>query len=154
MAAVATRRTGSRRRTISEINMVPFIDVMLVLLIIFMVSAPLMTPGVIDLPSVGQAQRQPERIVEVLLDSAESLRLKVSPSPPQATGTAVNTQGERVTLQQLTARVKALQAGSQQVPVVISADKGVKYEAVVRVMDTLQRAGIVRVGLAVRTTGA
>ncbi|BDI07067.1 biopolymer transporter ExbD [Sphaerotilus microaerophilus] len=154
MAAVASRRTGSRRRTISEINMVPFIDVMLVLLIIFMVSAPLMTPGVIDLPSVGQAQRQPDRVVEVILDSTEALRLKVSGAPVQAEGTAVNSEGERITLKQLTARVKALQAGSQQVPVVISADKGVKYEAVVKVMDTLQRAGIVRVGLAVRTTGA
>jgi len=154
MAAVASRRTGSRRRTISEINMVPFIDVMLVLLIIFMVSAPLMTPGVIDLPSVGQAQRQPDRVVEVILDSSEALRLKVSGAPVPAEGTAVNTEGERITLKQLTARVKTLQAGSQQVPVVISADKGVKYEAVVKVMDTLQRAGIVRVGLAVRTTGA
>jgi len=152
MAAVASRRTGSRRRTISEINMVPFIDVMLVLLIIFMVSAPLMTPGVIDLPSVGQAQRQPDRVVEVILDSSEALRLKVSGAPVPAEGTAVNTEGERI--KQLTARVKTLQAGSQQVPVVISADKGVKYEAVVKVMDTLQRAGIVRVGLAVRTTGA
>jgi biopolymer transport protein TolR len=154
MAAVASRRTGSRRRTISEINMVPFIDVMLVLLIIFMVSAPLMTPGVIDLPSVGQAQRQPDRVVEVILDSSEALRLKVSGAPLPAAGTAVNTEGERITLKQLTTRVKTLQAGSQQVPVVISADKGVKYEAVVKVMDTLQRAGIVRVGLAVRTTGA
>jgi biopolymer transport protein TolR len=154
MAAIAARRTGSRRRTISEINMVPFIDVMLVLLIIFMVSAPLMTPGVIDLPSVGQAQRQPDRVVEVILDASETLRLKVSGAPLQAQGTAVNAEGERVTLKQLTARVQALQAGSSQVPVVISADRGVKYEAVVKVMDTLQKAGVLRVGLAVRTTGA
>jgi Biopolymer transport protein ExbD/TolR len=65
----------------NEINMVPFIDVMLVLLIIFMVSAPLMTPGVVDLPSIGQAQRQPDRVVEVILDSTEKLRLKVSAAP-------------------------------------------------------------------------
>jgi biopolymer transport protein TolR len=154
MAAVAARRSGSRRRTISEINMVPFIDVMLVLLIIFMVSAPLMTPGVIDLPSVGQAQRQPDRVVQVILEAGETLRLKLDGNAPPEVGAAVRAEGERLNLNQLAARVKALQAGSQSVPVVISADKGVRYEAVVKVMDTLQRAGILRVGLAVRTTGA
>ena len=57
MPAVASSGRGSRRRTINEINMVPFIDVMLVLLIIFMVTAPLITTSVIDLPSVGKSQR-------------------------------------------------------------------------------------------------
>ena len=56
-----SHRAGSRhRRTINEINMVPFIDVMLVLLVIFMVTAPLITTGLVDLPSVGQAKRKPE----------------------------------------------------------------------------------------------
>jgi len=155
MAALASR--GSRRRTINEINMVPFIDVMLVLLIIFMVSAPLMTPGVIDLPSIGQAQRQPDKVIEVIIDSAEMLRLKVS-GPPGSAGAGTpadkaGSEGERIALRQLSPRIKALQGGSNQVPVIISADKGVKYEAVVRIMDTLQKAGVARVGLAVRTTG-
>jgi biopolymer transport protein TolR len=150
MPAVSSRGS-SRRRTINEINMVPFIDVMLVLLIIFMVSAPLMTPGVIDLPTVGQAQRQPDRIVEVQLDAGELLRIKVDGKPDAGNPDA---EGERIALPQLAKRIKALQAGSAQTPVILSADKGVKYEAVVRVMDTLQKAGIVRVGLAVRTTGA
>ena len=150
MAALASR--GSRRRTINEINMVPFIDVMLVLLIIFMVSAPLMTPGVIDLPSIGQAQRQPDKVIEVIIDSAEMLRLKVSGPPASATADKAG-EGERIALRQLSARIKVLQGGSNQVPVIISADKGVKYEAVVRIMDTLQKAGVARVGLAVRTTG-
>ncbi|MDP4300062.1 ExbD/TolR family protein [Leptothrix discophora] len=158
MPAVAGRGHG-RRRTMNEINMVPFIDVMLVLLIIFMVSAPLMTPGVVDLPTIGQAQRQPDRVVEVILDSAETLRLKISAAPgapPVADGKPA--EGERIALRQLAARVQALQqgapGGAQQVPVIISADKGVKYEAVVKVMDTLQKAGVPRVGLAVRTTGS
>ncbi|MCK6425822.1 MAG: ExbD/TolR family protein [Burkholderiaceae bacterium] len=157
MAAVVSRRTGARRRTIAEINMVPFIDVMLVLLIIFMVSAPLMTPGVIDLPSVGQARRAPERIIEVQLEADEMLRLKVSAASGAAAppvGASVDTRGERVALRQLAARVRALQEGSTAVPVVIAADRGVQYEAVVKVMDTLQRAGVARVGLAVRTTGS
>ena len=136
-------RHGSRRRTINEINMVPFIDVMLVLLIIFMVSAPLMTPGLVDLPSVGQARQQPDKVLEVVIDASEALRIRVDGKG----------DGERLQLRALAARVRTLQGGSSNAPVVISADRGVKYEAVVRVMDTLQRAGIQRVGLAVRTTG-
>ena len=65
MPAVSHRGSGSRRRTINEINMVPFIDVMLVLLIIFLVTAPLITTGVVDLPSVGKSKQRPEHVVEV-----------------------------------------------------------------------------------------
>lgn len=148
MPSVAGRSGSGRRRTINEINMVPFIDVMLVLLIIFMVSAPLMTPGVVDLPTVGQAQRQPDRVIEVVVEASEQLRVRVDgrPAPDAAAD-------ERTDLARLAARVKALSAGAAQVPVIISADKGVRYEVVVRVMDTLQKAGVARVGLAVRTTG-
>ena len=144
MPAVAGGRRGGRRRTINEINMVPFIDVMLVLLIIFMVSAPLMTPGVVELPSVGQAKRQPDKVIEVVIDPDERLRVRVNGAG----------DGERLGLNRLSARVKSEQRDDKDVPVIISADKGVKYEAVVKVMDTLQRAGVARVGLAVRTTGA
>ncbi|MEY4753926.1 MAG: hypothetical protein RJA44_1601 [Pseudomonadota bacterium] len=143
MPAVASRRGGGRRRTINEINMVPFIDVMLVLLIIFMVSAPLMTPGVVDLPSIGQAQRQPDKVIEVVIDPSEQLRVRVDNQG----------DGSSLPLKALAGRVRELQNGSNSAPVIISADKGVKYEAVVKVMDTLQRAGVLRVGLAVRTTG-
>ena len=141
MANVSMRH-GSRRRTINEINMVPFIDVMLVLLIIFMVSAPLITTGVVDLPSVGQAKRQPDRVVEIVVAADESLRLRVD-------GKDV----ERTALNQLAAKVKALQGGNANAPVVIAADKKVAYEQVVKVMDTLQRAGVQRVGLALKATG-
>ncbi len=143
MAKLAARGRG--RRTINEINMVPFIDVMLVLLIIFMVTAPLITPSQIELPSVGQAGRQPDRFVQVIVDKDERLQVR------EGAGRA---EGPDVPLAQLAARVKQLQAGDDaaKVPVVISADKNVKYETVVKVMDTLQRAGISRVGLSVQTT--
>jgi len=145
MAKTATR--GRRRRTVNEINMVPFIDVMLVLLIIFMVTAPLITPSQIALPSVGQASRQPDRYVQVLLDKDEQLRV--------AEGRATN-EAAPVLLNGLAQRVRELQgaegADPATVPVIISADKTVRYESVVRVMDTLQKAGIQRVGLAVQTT--
>jgi biopolymer transport protein ExbD len=81
MPAVSSRGRG--RRTISEINMVPFIDVMLVLLIIFMVTAPLITPSQIELPSVGQAARQPERFVQVVIDRTSRSRSSKAVTAPR-----------------------------------------------------------------------
>jgi biopolymer transport protein TolR len=126
----------------AEMNMVPFIDVMLVLLIIFMVTAPLVTTGLVDLPSVGKAAQRPNSVVEVIVGVDEKLRLRLDGGEPQPT-----------TLKALAGAAKALQAGNPQVPVVISAEKSVKYEAVVRAMDQLQRAGIQRVGLSVKQGG-
>jgi len=133
-------RGGSRRRTINEINMVPFIDVMLVLLIIFMVTAPLITTGVVDLPSVGKGQRRPDHVVEVVVATDEKVRLRID-----------GKEGEPVALRDVATRVRELQGGDANTPVVISADRSVKYEAVVKLMDTLQRAGVQRVGLSVKT---
>jgi biopolymer transport protein TolR len=138
MPALASR-TGSRRRSMNEINMVPFIDVMLVLLIIFMVTAPLIATSVVDLPTVGKAQQRPTSVIEIVVGSDEKLRLRVDQQELAA-----------VTIAQLAARVRDKQAGNAEVPVVISADRNVKYENVVRVMDTLQRAGVKRVGLSVK----
>ena len=141
MPSVISSR-GSRRRTISEINMVPFIDVMLVLLIIFMVSAPLITTGLVDLPSVGKSRQQPQHVIEVLIGRDENLRMRIDghDAPP-------------VTLKTLSSRVSEAQGDSAQSPVVISADRNVKYDAVIKVMDTLQRAGVQRVGLSVKNAG-
>ena len=143
MPAVAGRGHGRGRRTINEINMVPFIDVMLVLLIIFMVTAPLITPSLIDLPSVGKAARQPDQIIQVIVGKDEKLQLKTEDRTAP------------ISLKELAAAVKRAQgtkdsAAVASSAVVISADKNVKYENVVRVMDTLQRAGIQRVGLSVQ----
>ncbi|MEJ6003540.1 protein TolR [Paucibacter soli] len=138
MAAIASRGRG-RRRTINEINMVPFIDVMLVLLIIFMVSAPLITTGLVDLPSVGKSRQQPEHVIHVIVGADEKLKLKLDKEEPQP-----------LQLKQLAERVKTAQGSDANTPVVISADRNVKYEAVVKAMDVLQGAGIARVGLAVR----
>ena len=129
---------GRGRRTISEINMVPFIDVMLVLLIIFMVTAPLISPSVIDLPSVGRAAKQPDQVVQIVISKDESLTLK---NQDKTT---------RLALRDVASAVKKAQAGAANPAVVISADRSVKYEVVVKVMDTLQRAGVQRVGLSVQ----
>jgi len=142
MPGVAPRGSGRQRRSMNEINMVPFIDVMLVLLIIFMVSAPLITTGVVDLPSVGKAKTRPQSVIEITVASDDKLKLKVDK------GDAVT-----ITLSQVANRVREAQGGSAEVPVVISADKQVRYETVVKVMDTLQRAGVQRVGLSVKQGG-
>ena len=138
----------------SQINMVPFIDVMLVLLIIFMVTATLIVPGQIELPGVGQAARQPERFIHVVIDAQGQIELRDS----TATGPA-----QALTLEQLPAQVLALQAAAAAVPadaaaaptpaatpVIISADRSLRYETVIEAMDALQRAGVARIGLAVQ----
>jgi biopolymer transport protein TolR len=143
MPAIAPKGRGRGRRPIAEINMVPFIDVMLVLLIIFMVTAPLISPSVINLPSVGSAANAPERVIQVQIDKEERLEIKEGK------------QTVTVTLKELAAKVNEWQQATglnpQEVPVVIAADKSVKYETVVKVMDTLQRSGVQRVGLSVQT---
>ena len=137
---------GRGRRTINEINMVPFIDVMLVLLIIFMVTAPLIAPSVIDLPSVGRAAKQPDIVIQIVVAKDESLSLK---SQEQTTPVVLKDLVRAVKSAQ--ARVKAEKGGpAPNSAVVISADKSVKYETVVKVMDVLQRAGVQRVGLSVQ----
>ncbi|WP_180682568.1 biopolymer transporter ExbD [Tepidicella baoligensis] len=143
MPAVVSRSRS--RRTKSEINMVPFIDVMLVLLIIFMVTAPLIAPSQIELPTVGQAARQPDRFVQVIIDAEGLLQVKEG---------AASGAGVQVTARELVARVRELQGppaeGQTAVPVIITADRNVKYDEVIKTMDALQRAGIQRVGLSVQ----
>jgi len=136
MPAVSSRGRG--RRTINEINMVPFIDVMLVLLIIFMVTAPMITPSMVDLPSVGKAAKQPDQVIQIVVQKDDSLEM-VNDSKTQ-----------KINLDSLANIVRMAQTGQANSAVVISADRNVKYEMVVKVMDTLQRAGIQRVGLSVQ----
>ena len=129
---------GRGRRTINEINMVPFIDVMLVLLIILMVTAPLITPSVIKLPTVGKAAKQPDLVVQIIIGKDNSLELKAKEKT------------SKTSLKDLAGAVRLAQAGATNSAVVISADRSIKYESVVKVMDTLQRAGVQRVGLSVQ----
>ena len=125
-----------------EINVTPFIDVMLVLLIIFMVTAPLITPSLIDLPTVGKAAKQPDKVLQVLVGKDERLELKNGDKT------------QAMVLKDIAPAVLQAQSGQPpgSVAVVISADRNVKYDVVVKVMDTLQRAGVQRVGLSVQLT--
>jgi biopolymer transport protein TolR len=139
MPSTLSRGGGRRRRAMNEINMVPFIDVMLVLLIIFMVTAPLITTGMVDVPTVGKSRQRPASVVEVLVGADEKLRLRLDQGEPEA-----------VTLARLPARVRQLQAGNADTPVIISADRNIKYDAVMNVMAALQKERIQRVGLTVK----
>ncbi|VUZ29030.1 Biopolymer transport protein ExbD [uncultured Comamonas sp.] len=134
-------RSPRRRRTVNEINMVPFIDVMLVLLIIFMVTAPMLTPGAINVPSAGKSTKPPTRhVAYVLLAEDGSIRLKA--------GKNEQTLG----LQELGVATANWQAGeSEESAVLIQADKTLAYEHVVAAMGELQRAGVKRIALGVKS---
>jgi len=144
MAAVNSNRRG--RRTISDINMVPFIDVMLVLLIIFMVTAPLLSPSVIDVPSVGKASSAPDQVITVEIDKL----LHITVKSKSANASAGQPARQDTNMDNVAKVVLQLQAGKAATPVIINADKGIIYDNVVKLMDRLQRAGVQRVGLAVR----
>ncbi len=146
MPAMSSRGRG--RRTISEINMVPFIDVMLVLLIIFMVTAPLITPSMIAVPKVGNAKvpSQPKNPLLVQIRKDETVEIKRS-----AKADAVPSKVSSVAADIVKMEPAVKSAGADAVPVVISADKSINYETVVKVMSALQEAGVSRVGLSVQT---
>jgi biopolymer transport protein TolR len=125
--------------------MVPFIDVMLVLLIIFMVTAPLLAPSLIEVPSIGKASAAPDQVITIEINKELKIVVK-SRKPGQGTGTSVK---QDATMDSVAKVALQMQGGNASTPVVISADKKIAYENVVKLMDQLQRAGVQRVGLSV-----
>jgi biopolymer transport protein TolR len=135
-----TERRG-RRRLMNEINVVPYIDVMLVLLVIFMITAPLITPGEIELPQIGKSLAPPVAPLEVIVKADGSLRLH----DRSVAG------GERqISREELVEAIKRKQAVNTEQPVVIAGDKSVRYEEVINVMDILQQQQVKKVGLLAR----
>ncbi len=130
------------RKSMSQINVVPYIDVMLVLLVIFMVTAPLVSPGEIALPSVGTRLTVPVAPLEVTLRIDQSLWLRDQAAP--------GTSPIKVSRDELVARIVAKQARAPDQGVVIAADKASRYEDVLAVLDLLQRNGVKKVGLLAR----
>jgi biopolymer transport protein TolR len=135
------------RKLMNQINVVPYVDVMLVLLVIFMVTAPLVTPGVVDLPSVGRSAQPPAAPLEVVIKADTSLMLRERVGGDKGAGAM---QERNVSTAELVSALRDKQATNPDQPVVISADKDVRYEAVLKVMDELQKASIRRVGLMVK----
>jgi len=132
-------RLHSKRGAMHEINVVPYVDVMLVLLVIFMVTAPLMNPGVIDLPTIGKASAPPAQPIEISIRASGALSYI-----DRDLSTAERPLRDR---DELVKVIKSKQARKPNQPVVISADKDVKYEAVIEVMDLLQQNRVKRLGL-------
>jgi biopolymer transport protein TolR len=142
MAILARRVAGTRRRMLADINVVPYIDVMLVLVVILMVCAPFVNPSLVELPTMGKASAPPDKPLELTIRLEGRITLRESGSSKDL---ATDLPG-------VIAEVKKRQAANPQkpVPVVIHADKDLKYEAVMKVMDQLQKADVKRVGLAVQ----
>lgn len=144
--SVRSSMRGSRsRRAMADINVVPYIDVMLVLLVIFMVTAPLIAPSIVNLPTVGGAapqQQTPPVVVNIRADGNLSVRYKDDSGASQQ---------QDMTRADLTGFVAQREQSNPDQPVVIAADKSVKYETVMNVMSDLKAQGVKRVGLLVKS---
>ncbi len=135
-----SRRNG--HRPMSQINVVPYIDVMLVLLVIFMITAPLMNPGQIDLPSVGKSLVPPAAPLEIIIKKDTTLAVRDH---------GRGGQESPISHDELLARVQQSMAKNPDQPMVISADKSGRYEEVIKVMDVLQQQHVRKIGLLAKT---
>ena len=135
-----------KRSPMHEINIVPYVDVMLVLLVIFMVTAPLVTPAIIDLPTVAKASQPRIVPLEVFVKADSALVVRER----DAAGAIVSER--TVSRSELSTFVKGLRARGGDLSVLIGGDKSARYEAVLGVMDELRKQGVTKVGLQVRTT--
>ena len=135
-----------KRGPMHEINVVPYVDVMLVLLVIFMVTAPLVTPGVIDLPTVGKASAPRIVPLEVFVRADQGLVVRSR----DANGAVITER--RITRGELGAFIKSARGKSGELSVLVGGDKNARYEAVLQVMDELRAQGVQKVGLQVKTS--
>lgn len=134
---------ATRRRPMSEINVVPYIDVMLVLLVIFMATAPLMMQGVeIDLPNTDSKPLSNEQDDPLVITVDDEGRIFVNTGMPRA-----GEEGTRATIYSLADQAAKIIDASPDIAVYVRADKAIAYGEVIEVMTVLQRAGAQSVGL-------
>ncbi len=141
----SSMRGGRSRRAMADINVVPYIDVMLVLLVIFMVTAPLVAPSIVNLPTVGGAapqQQTPPVVVNIRADGKMTVRYKDDSG---------SSEQQQMTRADLASFVTEREVSHPDQPVVIAADKTVQYDAVMNVMSDLKARGVKRVGLLVKS---
>ena len=127
-----------------EINIVPYVDVMLVLLVIFMVTAPLITPAVIDLPTVSKAGQPKVVPLEVFVKADKGLVVRARDRSGAIVSERTISRGE------LAAAIKEARGKDAELSVLVGGDKDARYEAVLHVMDELKKQGVARVGLQVK----
>lgn len=132
------------RKLMNQINVVPYIDVMLVLLIIFMITAPLVNPGQIELPSVGQSLKPPVSPLKISIKADKSFLLSDLDKGQKE---------QQVSREELVQAVKEKQANNPEQSVVIAAEKSVRYEEVLGVMDILQQNNVKKIGLLAKQKG-
>lgn len=138
-------RGGRTRKFNSEINVVPYIDVMLVLLVIFMVVAPMSNPNVIDLPNAARSTLPPSEYIRIDLKPDASATVSIH---GKKTG---NSQSETIASRgELGKKLQALHAENPDVAVMIAADKNIKYDEVIQAISEAKKLGIERVGLATK----
>ncbi|MFZ1181638.1 MAG: biopolymer transporter ExbD [Herbaspirillum sp.] len=142
MAGLSMRGRRTRKFK-SEINVVPYIDVMLVLLIIFMAAAPVNDPSVINLPTAGKSTAPPDEYIEIALKPDAKATIKIN-GPRHGRIQTANSRND------LTQKLQALHAHSPDMPLMISADKDIKYDEVIQVIAGAKKLGIARVGLTTR----
>jgi biopolymer transport protein TolR len=135
-----------KRGPMHEINVVPYVDVMLVLLVIFMVTAPLVTPAVIDLPTVGKASQPRVVPVEVFVKADQGLVVRTR----DGSGRIVDERN--VSRAELAKFLKSARTKDEDISVLVGGDKNARYEAVLQVMDELRKQGIQKVGLQVKVS--
>ena len=131
----------SHSRLMNQINVVPYIDVMMVLLVIFMVTAPLINPGQVELPSMGKASNPPVAPMEVSIRNDQTLWIR---------DRSAGADDRKVSRNDLVTAIKQKQAKNPEQAVVIAADKDIKYEAVLEVMDMLKQNQVRKLGLMVK----
>jgi biopolymer transport protein TolR len=135
-----------KRGPMHEINVVPYVDVMLVLLVIFMVTAPLITPSVIELPTVGKAGQPRVVPLEVFVRADQGLVVRTR----DGNGRIVDERN--VSRADLAKELKSARGKNEELSVLVGGDKNARYEAVLQVMDELRKQGIQKVGLQVRVS--
>ena len=138
-------RSKRKKRFQSEINVVPYIDVMLVLLVIFMVVSPMTNTGVVDLPHAEKSALPPAAYIQISLHKDMTYELGLR-QDKQAPGTFEKAANREEMLQKL----REIYAKNKQYPVLIAADKDVRYEDVIQLISETKKAGVHRVGLATR----
>lgn len=147
---MSTLRGERKRKFKAEINVVPYIDVMLVLLVIFMAVAPMTNPSVINLPTAGKSTQPPTDYIEIAL-SVDALASISINSKNAVNGVhqqeAKESNLDRKTLMQ---RLKEFHTQKPDLSVMVSADKDIKYDEVIQVISEAKKLGINRVGLATK----
>ncbi|MFZ6863203.1 ExbD/TolR family protein [Undibacterium sp. Ji67W] len=142
---------GERKRKFkAEINVVPYIDVMLVLLIIFMVCAPMTNPSVINLPTAGQSTQPPSSYIEISISKNNTWAIGIK---SKADGSGNNTSDEKEETsdrEKLMQKLREYHEAKPDLAVLVSADKKVEYDNVVQVISDAKKIGFNRVGLATK----